>query len=259
MSAAKVQRPSRAELGGAIQDSYRLLQAFPAPLLAAHAGQHQQQTVAIGQRRGSSRFGKCGRPVGLALLRADPGRATMRAAPPIRPLEVGIRLRAEKSAPSSGPSMPQKNASSRRSSEFLILAIRLKPSQIVLGPVMRNGKPGQAKQRRRRNAGCEQDGTTPGPTARLPPKDRGSPGLNRLADEKSTQILGQRFGRRVAIRRLLFQAFQADRFQVGDMWPRNRRGGVGSWLRTWSSVANRVVPWKGGRPVSSSYRIAPSE
>src|SRR4029077_19019845 len=35
-------------------------------------------------------------------------------------------------------------------------------------------------------------------------------------------------------------------------------GGAGSWDSTWSSVSAGVGPWKGGRPVRHSYRIAPS-
>jgi hypothetical protein len=39
----------------------------------------------------------------------------------------------------------------------------------------------------------------------------------------------------------------------------SRDGGAGSWWITWSSVAVAVSARKGGRPVSNSYKIAPSE
>src|SRR5262249_56162781 len=45
----------------------------------------------------------------------------------------------------------------------------------------------------------------------------------------------------------------------GESEPVSRRGGTGSRVRTCSSVSSGEVPRNGGSPVSSSYRMAPSE
>ena len=54
------------------------------------------------------------------------------------------------------------------------------------------------------------------------------------------------------------QALQADRLEVAGRVTLDLAGRSGSWLETCSRVESGVVPLNGGRPVSISYRIAPS-
>ena len=81
--------------------------------------------------------------------------------------------------------------------------------------------------------------------------------FDRFARQKPTQVLRQRLRAAVALLRLLPQALQADRLQVARHLRIEPRGGTGSSRSTCSSVSSGVSAWNGGRPVSSSYRIAP--
>ena len=92
----------------------------------------------------------------------------------------------------------------------------------------------------------------PGP---LPQRDR--PGHDRLAGEEPPQVVGQRGGRGVALARLLLQALQAIVSRSRGRPGTSRDGGTGSAFMTCSRVSSAVAPRNGGRPVSSSYRIAP--
>ena len=90
------------------------------------------------------------------------------------------------------------------------------------------------------------------PAAEARHRGRGT-GQDGTAVEEAVEVVGQRGGVGVAAVGLLLEAFQADRLQVahGTLgW--SRLGGTGSRVRTRSTVPNRVTPWKGGRPVSSS-------
>ena len=79
-----------------------------------------------------------------------------------------------------------------------------------------------------------------------------------FAAQPALQVLGQRLGRGVAPGRLLLQALQADRLQVAvdpRVEPRGRLGRPRPGPARASPATGRA--WNGGRPVSSSYRIAP--
>ena len=85
------------------------------------------------------------------------------------------------------------------------------------------------------------------------------PGLHRLAALEAFQVLRQRRRRGITLARLLVQTLQADRFQVpAASRDCNCVGGTGSSLTTCKTVSSGVAALNGGRPVSSSYRIAPS-
>ena len=86
--------------------------------------------------------------------------------------------------------------------------------------------------------------------------DRAGP--DRLADPEASQVVGQRLGARRSGGAAPFPG-TSGRPSPGRAATRGckRRGATGSSERTCSSVSSTVAAWNGGRPVSSSYRIAP--
>ncbi len=80
----------------------------------------------------------------------------------------------------------------------------------------------------------------------------GRPGPDRLAVQIALQLLGQVGGAAIAPARLLFQALQADGFQIAGNPRLQPMGAIGSCRRASKMVSRAVAPWNGGRPVSSS-------
>ena len=96
----------------------------------------------------------------------------------------------------------------------------------------------------------------PGPLPRA--LERADPArLDRHAVEEPAEVIGQLQRRSISTRRLLLQALQADRLEVSGTVRVDLRGGVGSWRPIFSMISIGSSPWKGGRPVSASYRVAP--
>ena len=78
------------------------------------------------------------------------------------------------------------------------------------------------------------------------------PSRNRLRSSARSRADAKR-------RAALSQACQTDRLHIAREPGTNRTGATGSSTRTCSMVSATLAALNGGRPVSSSYRIAPSE
>ena len=120
--------------------------------------------------------------------------------------------------------------------------------QIHLGPPPEQDHREEAGRERehqgRRHRGDDRPAAAPPPG---PFDRRDRPGRDRPTVEEAAQVVGQRLGRGVAPAGLLAQAFQADGLEVArDGAGSSRRGGTGSWLRTWSSVSSTVAAANGG-------------